>query len=164
MKGKATLPSFIKSPPPPQHPWLRHVPTKSILLVPYQINKSIHMSDTKSKSTAFPTGQDIPPQKQRPQPGLEHEMKPRPVAGEVEAGEEGVPTLETYKAAGKLMDKKALVTGGECVSLSLYSFLPCFSFFFFLLFPSFSSFLFPFSFFSFSFLLFFFLPFRFNNR
>jgi len=68
------------------------------------------MSSSSSKGTGYPTGEQIPAQQQRPQPGLEHEMKPRPVVAHMEA--EGAQ-LEPYKAAGKLKSKIALVTGGD---------------------------------------------------
>lgn len=45
---------------------------------------------------------DIPPQEQDVQPGLEHEMTPRPQA-----------TDRTYEGANKLRGKVALITGGD---------------------------------------------------
>ncbi|RUP51373.1 oxidoreductase [Jimgerdemannia flammicorona] len=70
------------------------------------------MSQPSDKDTSFPVGKDIPAQVQRPQPGLEHEMKPRPVVSKLESPEDA-PTLEAYKAAGKLQGKLAIVTGGD---------------------------------------------------
>jgi NAD(P)-dependent dehydrogenase (short-subunit alcohol dehydrogenase family) len=45
---------------------------------------------------------DLPPQTQGRRPGVEHEMKPKPLAEDIQ-----------YKAAGKLNDKIALITGGD---------------------------------------------------
>jgi NAD(P)-dependent dehydrogenase (short-subunit alcohol dehydrogenase family) len=44
----------------------------------------------------------LPPQKQEQQPGIESEMKPRPKAED-----------RTYQGSGKLLDKVALITGGD---------------------------------------------------
>jgi len=64
--------------------------------------------------TAFPTGKDIPAQSQRPQPGLEAEMEPAPIVSALEAVDaEGNPTLKEYVGSGKLVGKKALITGGD---------------------------------------------------
>ncbi len=46
--------------------------------------------------------QAFPPQHQNQQPGVESEMNPRPVSED-----------STYKAAGKLMGKTAVITGGD---------------------------------------------------
>ncbi|MDQ1909274.1 SDR family oxidoreductase [Paenibacillus sp. GD4] len=53
-------------------------------------------------ATTTETKQTFPPQHQNHQPGIETEMNPRPV---FESG--------TYKAAGKLKDKVAIITGGD---------------------------------------------------
>ena len=45
---------------------------------------------------------DTPPQHQDAQPGLEHEMNPRPVY-----------IRDTYQGADKLQGKIALITGGD---------------------------------------------------
>lgn len=66
------------------------------------------MSST--KETPFPTGFSIPPQSQRPQPGVEHQMHPKPIFDHLE-GENG--KLEKYKGVEKLKGKVALITGGD---------------------------------------------------
>jgi NAD(P)-dependent dehydrogenase (short-subunit alcohol dehydrogenase family) len=45
---------------------------------------------------------DIPPQQQARQPGQQHEMNPAPIS-----------MFDTYRAAGKLQGKVAIVTGGD---------------------------------------------------
>jgi len=49
--------------------------------------------------------------------GLQHEMTTQPitsmVVNELECGEDEYPTLVEYKAAGKLLGRKALITGGD---------------------------------------------------
>lgn len=53
-------------------------------------------------STMTPTRNTFPPQHQQHQPGIESEMHPRPVFED-----------KKYKAAGKLKDKVAIITGGD---------------------------------------------------
>ncbi|MDF2964168.1 MAG: YhxC [Paenibacillus sp.] len=53
-------------------------------------------------STMTPTRQTFPPQHQQQQPGIESQMNPRPVFED-----------SKYKAAGKLTDKVAVITGGD---------------------------------------------------
>jgi NAD(P)-dependent dehydrogenase (short-subunit alcohol dehydrogenase family) len=64
------------------------------------------------KTSPFPQAGDIPTQTQidKGQPGLEHVMEPKPVVAQMEAP--GVK-LEDYRAAGKLIDRVAIVTGGD---------------------------------------------------
>ena len=67
----------------------------------------------KNDDTAYPQPGQIPRQTQvgrHDQPGLQHEMTPRPVDTELEAPDQG---LVDYKAAGKLVGKVAIVTGGD---------------------------------------------------
>ncbi|KAJ3268299.1 hypothetical protein HK104_005414, partial [Borealophlyctis nickersoniae] len=63
-------------------------------------------------TSPYPQPGQIPKQTQinKDQPGLEKEMTPKPIYAELEGA--GV-TLETYKAAGKLEGKKAVITGGD---------------------------------------------------
>jgi NAD(P)-dependent dehydrogenase (short-subunit alcohol dehydrogenase family) len=60
------------------------------------------MKEAAQMATTTETKQTFPPQHQNHQPGIETEMNPRPV---FESG--------TYKAAGKLKDKVAIITGGD---------------------------------------------------
>ncbi|MBD0380436.1 SDR family oxidoreductase [Paenibacillus sedimenti] len=53
-------------------------------------------------ATATPTKPVFPAQQQNQQPGIESQMNPRPVFEDAQ-----------YKAAGKLKDKVALITGGD---------------------------------------------------
>ncbi|NOU96970.1 glucose 1-dehydrogenase [Paenibacillus sp. LMG 31456] len=53
-------------------------------------------------STITPPRQTFPPQHQQHQPGIESEMNPHPIFEDMK-----------YKAAGKLQDKTAIVTGGD---------------------------------------------------
>ena len=46
-------------------------------------------------------------------PGLQHQMKTAPVNDALPTGVNTGSTLETYKAAGKLEGKAALITGGD---------------------------------------------------
>src|SRR5437764_13416278 len=50
----------------------------------------------------MPKQQILPPQHQERQPGLQSEMRPRPKSQDFE-----------YRAAGKLKDKVAIITGGD---------------------------------------------------
>src|SRR6266498_36426 len=52
---------------------------------------------------------NIPKQDLQQQPGVTHEMKPRPLVHHLPTGDH----LEDYHAAGKLKDKIALITGGD---------------------------------------------------
>jgi len=71
------------------------------------------MSESKPM-TKFPTGENIPGQSQKVQPGLESEMEPRPVVSALETvGPNGELSLYEYKGANKLRGKKALITGGD---------------------------------------------------
>ncbi|PYE53544.1 SDR family oxidoreductase [Deinococcus yavapaiensis] len=54
------------------------------------------------KTTSNEEGKTLPEQQQSHRPGIEAEMNPKPVY-----------IKETYKAAGKLAGKKALITGGD---------------------------------------------------
>jgi len=70
----------------------------------------------KGPMTAFPTGKDIPAQSQKGsgQPGLEAAMEPAPVVSALEGIDaEGNPILVEYRGSGKLLGKKALITGGD---------------------------------------------------
>jgi NAD(P)-dependent dehydrogenase (short-subunit alcohol dehydrogenase family) len=53
-------------------------------------------------STETENKQTVPPQHQNRQPGLESEMKPKPIAVD-----------RTYKGSNKLMGKTAMITGGD---------------------------------------------------
>ncbi|KAG9290125.1 hypothetical protein G9A89_010431 [Geosiphon pyriformis] len=53
---------------------------------------------------------NIPKQSMQEQPGLEHELNPRPVVHHLPADD---GTFKAYKAAGKLENKVALITGGD---------------------------------------------------
>ncbi|MFD0682479.1 MULTISPECIES: SDR family oxidoreductase [unclassified Paenibacillus] len=53
-------------------------------------------------STTTPTRETFPPQHQQHQPGIESEMNPRPIYEDTK-----------YKPAGKLMNKTAIITGGD---------------------------------------------------
>ncbi|TKW24539.1 hypothetical protein SEVIR_3G057200v4 [Setaria viridis] len=59
-------------------------------------------ASSRSSARAMASQQQFPPQQQGSQPGKEHAMDPRPEA-----------IIKSYKAAGKLKDKVALVTGGD---------------------------------------------------
>ncbi|MCR8631914.1 SDR family oxidoreductase [Paenibacillus radicis (ex Xue et al. 2023)] len=53
-------------------------------------------------STTTPTRETFPPQHQQHQPGIESEMNPRPIYED-----------KKYKPAGKLLNKTAIITGGD---------------------------------------------------
>ncbi|KAI9106030.1 3-oxoacyl-reductase [Phlyctochytrium arcticum] len=55
-----------------------------------------------------------PPMQDQKAPGLQSKMNPQPLTSkQVGTTEDGQITLNTYKAAGKLEGKKALITGGD---------------------------------------------------
>jgi len=58
------------------------------------------MGPKKLNPSDFP--KSMPPQHQNKQPGIEAEMNPRPIFDDI-----------NYRASGKLIDKVAIITGGD---------------------------------------------------
>lgn len=72
------------------------------------MNIAKELKGATSKSQ-FEQGHEHPVQQQSP-PGLESEMNPRPVYDQLPTPDGG---FQPYRAAGKLIGKKALITGGD---------------------------------------------------
>ncbi|KAL4791304.1 hypothetical protein BDV19DRAFT_313259 [Aspergillus venezuelensis] len=65
---------------------------------------------SRGPQSQFQTGHEVPVQQQK-KPGLQSEMdKPRPTSTKIPSEDQG---YQTYKAAGKLTGKRAIITGGD---------------------------------------------------
>ncbi|KAI9368565.1 hypothetical protein BJX61DRAFT_210596 [Aspergillus egyptiacus] len=65
---------------------------------------------SRGPQSQFQTGHEVPVQQQK-KPGLQSEMAaPKPVSTQIPSEDQG---YQTYKAAGKLTGKKAIITGGD---------------------------------------------------
>ncbi|KAK7460626.1 hypothetical protein VKT23_009345 [Stygiomarasmius scandens] len=62
--------------------------------------------------TAYKNSVELPPQEQN-LPGLDKEMGPAAEHSQVEWWDNGKPFLKEYQGSGKLLGKKAIITGGD---------------------------------------------------